>query len=215
MHRLIWSLSCSLIPVSCVSCLIISLMNHLFALFHSIFPYSTHLFHLSRHIMKLPRHFYLVLASSFAATGLTLSYAQLTGEEDPLNLQGSNQDFTLLPDPPGNQVTTTTLSPQPDSNTAFLDDLDMNLPPILHRFFPPTLEEFDPLTGILRWFREPQPPDCDDGKFSFCCNQGPPAGRRTNLIEASSRRRKCSRCMCVVNETPNARKFKINPHSIF
>lgn len=148
--------------------------------------------------MKLPPHFYLLLASIVATTDLLRSYAQLTGEEDPLNLQGSNQDFTLLADPPGNQVATTILSPQTDLNTAFLDNLDMNLPPVLHRFFPPNLEEFDPLTGILMWFREPQPPECDDGKFSFCCNQGPPKGRRTNPNEAPSRRRKCSRCMCVV-----------------
>lgn len=152
-------------------------------------------------IMKLPPHFYLVLASIFAATGRLRSYAQLlTGEEDPLNLQGSNQDFTLSPDSPGNQVSTTMLSPQPDLKTAFLDDLDMNLPPVLHRFFPPNLEEFDPLTGVLMWFREPQPPDCDDGKFSFCCNKGPPSGRRTNPNDASSRRRKCSRCTYVCSE---------------
>lgn len=165
--------------------------------------------------MTLPRHFYLVLASMFAATGLLRSYAQLTSEEDPLNFQGSNQDLTLLPDPPGDQVTTTTLSPHPDSNTAFLDDLDMNLPSVLHRFFPPTLEEFDPITGVLMWFREPQQPDCDEGKFAFCCNQGAPSGRRTNPIGSESRRRKCSRCMFVVNETPIARKFKTNSHSIF
>lgn len=34
---------------SCVPCLLISHMNHLFALFHSISQQSTHLFHLSRH----------------------------------------------------------------------------------------------------------------------------------------------------------------------
>lgn len=167
--------------------------------------------------MTLSRHFHLVLACVFAATCPLRPYAQLTGEEGPLNLQGSNQDLTLLPDPPGNQVTATTLTPKPDSNTAFLDDLDMNLnlPSILQRFFGPTLEEFDPLTGILMWFRDPQPPDCDEGKFSFCCNKGPPTGRRTNPIEAPSRRRKCSRCMFVANETPIARKFKMNRHSIF
>ncbi|MCJ1346834.1 hypothetical protein MMC31_005052 [Peltigera leucophlebia] len=130
-----------------------------------------------------------------AAASLVRSITQFTAEEDPLNLQGSNQDLALLPDPFGNQDTTipTTSSPHPDSNTAFLDDLNMNLPPVLHRFFPPNLEEFDPITGILMWFREPQPPECDEGKFAFCCNQGPPTGRRTNPIEAESRRRKCSR----------------------
>lgn len=196
MHRLIWLLSCSLIPVSHVFLYPIWINCSL-----SFIQYlnKAHIYSISLAIMKLPRHFFLVLASMFASTGFLRSYAQFTAEEDPLNMQGSNQDFWLLPDPPGNQVTPTTLSPQPDSKTAFLDDLDMNLPPALHRFFPPNLEEFDPLTGILMWLREPQPPDCDEGKFSFCCNQGPPTGRRTNPIEASSRRRKCSRCMCVVN----------------
>lgn len=165
--------------------------------------------------MTLPRFFYPVLASIFAATGLLRSYAQLTGEEYPLELQGSNQDLTLLPDLLENQVATTTISPHPDSNTAFLDDLDMNLPPVLHRFFPSSLEEFDPITGVLMWFREPQPPDCDKGKFLFCCNLGPPTGRRTNPIDSQSRRRKCSRCMFVVNEAAIARKFNMNPRSVF
>lgn len=47
MHRLIWLLSCSLIPVSHV--FLYPHMNQLFALFHSISQQSTHLFHLSRH----------------------------------------------------------------------------------------------------------------------------------------------------------------------
>lgn len=159
--------------------------------------------------MILPRHFYFVVASMSAAASLVRSITQFTAEEDPLNLQGSNQDLALLPDPFGNQDTTipTTSSPHPDSNTAFLDDLNMNLPPVLHRFFPPNLEEFDPITGILMWFREPQPPECDEGKFAFCCNQGPPTGRRTNPIEAESRRRKCSRCMFVANKMPSDRTF--------
>lgn len=161
------------------------------------------------------RHFYFVFVSMSTIRCLVHSFTQFTGEEDSLNLQGSNQDLSLLPDPFGNQATSipTGSSPHPDSNTAFLDDLDMNLPPVLHRFFPPNLEEFDPITGIRNWFREPQPPECDQGKFAFCCNQGPPTGRATNRNEAESRRRKCSRCMFVVNELPSDRKYK--PKSSF
>ena len=168
--------------------------------------------------MILLRHFYIVVASMSTITSLVGCSTQFTVDEDPLNLQGSSQDLTLLPDPFGNQVTTTattTSSPLPDSNTAFLDDLDMNLPPALHRFFPPTLEEFDPITGIRMWLREPQQPNCDEGKFAFCCNQGAPTGRRTNRVEAESRRKKCSRCMFVLNEMPSDRKLATNPHSIF
>lgn len=158
--------------------------------------------------MILLRHFYFVVASMSAATSLVRSSTQFAGEEDPLNLQGSNQDLTLLPDPFGNQITTTTTtsSPPPASNTAFLDDLEMNLPPVLHRFFPPTLDEFDPITGALMWFREPQPPKCDEGKFAFCCNQGAPTGGRTNPVDAESRRRKCSRCMFALDEMSSDRK---------
>lgn len=190
-----WSLSCSLNLVSHV--LLYPVWN-LCPLSFIQYLNITYIYPVLLAIMIFQPHFYLVLAWIFAAAGLLRSYAQLNGEEDPLNLQGSNQDLWLLPDPPGIQVATTMLSPQPDLNTAFLDNLDMNLPPILHRFFPPNLDEFDHLTGILIWFREPQPPDCDEGKFSFCCNQGPPRGPRTNPNEAPSRRRKCSRCMCVV-----------------
>ena len=149
-----------------------------------------------------------------AAPSTVRSFTQPTGEEAPLNLQGTDQDLTLLPDPFGNQVTTIS-SPHLNPNTAFLDDLDMTLPPVLHRFFPPTLEEFDPMTGLRMWLREPERPDCDEGKFAYCCNQGPPTGRRTNPVEAKSRRRKCSRCMFLANEMPSARKFKTNRHSIF
>lgn len=46
---------------------------------------------------------------------------------------------------------------------------------------------------------KPEKPDCEDGKFAFCCNQGYPDGptmKGVPLAQRVHKRRLCTRCMC-------------------
>lgn len=64
---------------------------------------------------------------------------------------------------------------------AFLDGNDVlknvlqkfNFPPGLFELFKEAIPQFD-LNGLLTWFTQPEPPKCEDAKFAFCCELGPP-----------------------------------------
>lgn len=81
-------------------------------------------------------------------------------------------------------------------------DIVPSFPAPLVHFFPNGLPEFDP-EGVIRWFTRPEQPICDEGKFAFCCQQGPPQflwrqkeGNPTeeNRAERAQRMRKCRNC---------------------
>lgn len=97
-------------------------------------------------------------------------------------------------------------------NTALLSDDDAggvtdvlpSLPTPLIDFFPNGLPKFDP-DGVIRWFNRPTRPNCDTGKFAFCCQKGPAQLYRSRkpgaapptaeqIAEHAQRLRKCRNC---------------------
>lgn len=97
-------------------------------------------------------------------------------------------------------------------NTAFLFDDDTggvtdvlpSFPAPLIDFFPNGLPKFDP-DGVIRWFKHPTRPNCDTGKFAFCCQKGPAQlyrSRKTGaapltaeqIAEHAQKLRKCRNC---------------------
>lgn len=72
----------------------------------------------------------------------------------------------------------------------------------LRVIFPDGLPQFDP-AGAIRWFTEPVKPQCDNGKFAFCCQEGPPGfqqkkdkppATQERKEEIRRRLRKCRNC---------------------
>lgn len=83
-------------------------------------------------------------------------------------------------------------------------DLSPSFPAPLLDFFPNGLPKFDP-NGVIRWFKRPTEPKCDNGKFAFCCQQGPAQFQRSRKggvapptaeqrAEHAQRLRKCRNC---------------------
>ena len=86
--------------------------------------------------------------------------------------------------------------------TGGVTDVLPSFPAPLIRFFPEGLPEFDPY-GVIRWFSQLEQPTCDQGKFAFCCQRGPPKFQREQgdgdptaekLDEVAQRMRKCLDC---------------------
>lgn len=89
-----------------------------------------------------------------------------------------------------------------DGNDGVTNVVPPNFPNLLRTFFPNGIPQFDP-DGVNRWFTRPQQPGCDDGKFAFCCQLGPPRFRQNNdkpiateaqKQEIERRLRKCRIC---------------------
>lgn len=97
-------------------------------------------------------------------------------------------------------------------NTALLSDDDIggvtdvlpSFPAPLIDFFPHGLPKFDP-DGVIRWFKHPTRPNCDTGKFAFCCQKGPAHLYRSRkpgvapptaeqIAEHAQRLRNCRNC---------------------
>lgn len=83
-------------------------------------------------------------------------------------------------------------------------DLSPSFPAPLLDFFPKGLPKFD-ANGVIRWFKRPTQPKCDNGKFAFCCQQGPAQlqwSRKPDvapptaeqIAEHAQRLRKCRNC---------------------
>lgn len=57
----------------------------------------------------------------------------------------------------------------------------------------------EPIHNPEERLTNPEKPDCGDGKFAFCCNQGYPDGyimKNVPLAQRVHKRRLCTRCMC-------------------
>lgn len=89
-----------------------------------------------------------------------------------------------------------------DDGTGGVTDVLPSFPAPLIDFFPKGLPEFDP-DGVIRWFSQPENPICDQGKFAFCCQRGPPRFQRARgggdpteeqKAEHAQRMRKCRDC---------------------
>lgn len=89
-----------------------------------------------------------------------------------------------------------------DGNDGETNVAPLNFPNPLRIFFPDGLPQFDP-NGVIRWLIEPTEPECDGGKFAFCCQMGPPSfTQRSNdpiatdeqKQETKRRLRKCRNC---------------------
>ena len=133
---------------------------------------------------------------------------------DQVDLQVANLPF--------NQLNSVSASAGPDTNTPSdnsqnnallfdntggsggLTDILPPLPAPLHDFFPNGLPKLDP-DGVIRWFDRPREPNCDSGKFAFCCQQGPAKLKRSRksgvapptaeqIAEHGQRLRKCRNC---------------------
>lgn len=109
-----------------------------------------------------------------------------SAEPDPSTLLDSSQDSALLFD--GNDGVTNVLPP-----------LGIPAPDIFPNGFPKFI---DP-DGILRWLNKPKRPDCDNGKFLFCCQLGPPRPlldpntpyeSAERMAERQTRMRECVPC---------------------
>lgn len=97
-----------------------------------------------------------------------------------VNVQTSPESYGLesFAGAGGNEVFQPTASSQ---YLAFLDGKDgltdvlpkFNFPPDLFQLFKEAIPKFD-LNGVLDWFTHPEPPQCEDGKFAFCSELGPP-----------------------------------------
>lgn len=104
--------------------------------------------------------FAFILSAALAARTLSSDQFNLfPGPVEPdinKSLDGS-QDSALLFD--GNDGVTDVLPP-----------LGIPIPDI----FPAGFPKFIDPEGILRWLNKPKRSDCDNGKFLFCCQLGPP-----------------------------------------
>ena len=96
---------------------------------------------------------------------------------------------------------------------AGVTDILPSFPAPLLDFFPNGLPKFDP-NGVIRWFKRPKEPKCDNGKFAFCCQQGPaqlkwsrkpgvapPTAEK--IAEHAQRLRKCRNCKQKSTEPPS------------
>lgn len=89
-------------------------------------------------------------------------------------------------------------------DTGGVTDVLPSFPAPLIDFFPNGLPKFDP-DGVIRWFNRPTKPDCDTGKFAFCCQKGPAQLYRSRkpgvapltaeqIAEHAQRLRTCRNC---------------------
>lgn len=90
----------------------------------------------------------------------------------------SSNQFNLFPGPAEPDIKNS-LDGSQDSALLFdgNDGVTNVLPPLgnpLRDIFPYGFPEFPDPEGILRWLFKPKRPDCDNGKFLFCCQLGPP-----------------------------------------
>lgn len=128
-----------------------------------------------------------------------------------LNVQASLEPHQvgLFAGSGGNEISQPSASSQ---YLAFLDGNDgpttnvvpnFNFPPGLFELFKEAIPQFD-LNGVLNWFANPEPPQCEGGKFAFCCEFGAPerASRDVKKEEETEeakairlgRRKKCNEC---------------------
>lgn len=134
--------------------------------------------------------------------GLSLNYKNLASNSWP-NL---SQKFPEAGGraPSIDQVDSQTgFGPSQSGKSAFLEGTDVlpdfpSIPlPAIPDLIPKDIPEF--IDGVRQWLRDPQRPECRDDYHELCCQKGAPdpiigpPGR--NLVELSTRRRKCSRCM--------------------
>lgn len=91
-----------------------------------------------------------------------------------------------------------------DTGSGGVTDIVPSFPAPLHDFFPNGLPKLDP-NGVIRWFKSPTEPQCDSGKFAFCCQQGPAKLKWSRnpgvapptaeqIAEHAQRLRKCRNC---------------------
>lgn len=146
--------------------------------------------------------------------GAAVSNDDTTGDQGSLiasgDLQGKNLwhgDSDLLPQLGG--YDTNILPDEPKDSIALFEGNDgvtnvapPTFPNPLRIFFPDGLPQLDP-DGAIRWFTEPKDPSCDDGKFAFCCQMGPPqfiqrkkypVATEERKQEVQRRLRKCRLC---------------------
>lgn len=119
----------------------------------------------------------------------------------------SSNQFNLFPGPAELDINTPLDSSQDsaslfdgnDGVTNVLPSLDIPVPDIIPNGFPKFI---DP-EGILRWLNKPKRPDCDNGKFLFCCQLGPPRPlldpstpyeSEERMVERQRRMRECVPC---------------------
>lgn len=117
------------------------------------------------------------------------------GNSDLLSQLGG-YDTYILPDEPKDSIVLF------DGNDGVTNVAPPTFPNPLRVFFPDGLPQLDP-NGIIRWFTEPKEPWCDDGKFAFCCQVGPPLFKQRKKYpiateerkqEVERRLRKCRNC---------------------
>lgn len=127
-----------------------------------------------------------------------------------VDLQGgglSPNQFNLLPRPAEPDISTLVDSSQ---DSALLSDgndgVTSVLPPLgnpIPDIFPNGIPQFIDPEGILRWLKEPKRPDCDNGKYLFCCQLGParpllgpntPIESAERMAERQTRMRECVPC---------------------
>lgn len=97
----------------------------------------------------------------------------------------------------------TGFGPSQSRKSAFLDGSDVlpdfpSIPlPAIPDLIPKDIPEF--IDGVRQWLRDPHRPECRDDYYELCCQKGAPDPIRgppgRDLVELSTRRRKCSRCM--------------------
>lgn len=131
-----------------------------------------------------------------------------------VDLQAANPPFnqlnsasasagTDINNPSDNSQNTALLFDNTGGSGGLIDTLPL-FPAPLHDFFPNGIPKFDP-NGVIRWFNRPREPNCDSGKFAFCCQQGPAKlkwSRNPNaapptaeqIAEHAQRLRKCRNC---------------------
>lgn len=124
--------------------------------------------------------FAFILTATQAAQTLSSPQLQDSSEisTNQVDLQGeglSPNQFNLFPSLAKSDPNTLLDSPQNcvllfDGIANVLPPLGIPIPDVLPNGFP----EFPDPEGILRWLNKPKRPDCDNGKFLFCCQLGPP-----------------------------------------
>lgn len=134
--------------------------------------------------------------------GLSLNYKKLASNSWPNLSQKFSQagDHATSIDQVNSQ---TEFGPSQSQNSAFLDGSDAlpDFPPIplpeIPDLIPKDIPEF--IDGVRQWLRDPQRPECKNDYHELCCQKGAPDPIRgppgRDLVELSTRRRKCSRCM--------------------
>lgn len=133
---------------------------------------------------------------SLIASGSPQGQNLSPGDSNVLLSNQGGSDTKILPDIPKDSALLY------DGNDGVTNIAPPNFPNPLRIFFPNGLPQFDP-NGVIRWFTEPEEPVCDNGKFAFCCQQGPaafqqkkarPPATQEQKQEYTRRLRKCRNC---------------------